>query len=166
MEEGGYFTESFGFYCVDLDHVAGIVKNIPLEILISNRKQELWPIQKYEDRYSEDDGFDMIEFYYQHVSKPIDGEMHPHNGCGLHWKTFNKNDGRVEFRERANRILAHYEKPFEVSPNGEVLSKVEAGFEQVFEADLPSSEKNVVQRIEAAIPPLGATVRAWMRGGR
>lgn len=40
---------------------------------------------------------------------------------------------------------------FELSFRGEVLSRPEAGFEKIFEADIPAKDENIVDRINAAI---------------
>lgn len=150
FRQDGYFDEAFGFYCVDADYISGVVKDIELEILLSVRKKHLWPVSENAQAYSEDDLFDVIEFLYLHVSKPIDGTMHSYNECGMHWETFNKAEGQREFRDKINQLLVHYEKRFELSEAGEILQKPEAGFEPIFNADVPSKDKNVVSRIEAA----------------
>lgn len=151
MQEDGYFHEAFGFECVDAGHIDGKVRDVELEMLLGIRKKGLWPPATAGSRYSEDDFFDVVEFLFQHVSKPIDGTYHSWNGCGTHWETFNQADGRTEFRTRVNAVLAHYEKPFELSSNGEVLHKPEAGFEPIFDADVPSKDTNVESRINAAV---------------
>lgn len=151
LREDGYFDEAFGFYCVDADHISGIIKDIELEILLSIRKKYIWPISEYSKNYSEDDLFDIIEFLHQHVSKPVDGTMHSWNECGMHWETFNQKEGQREFREKINRVLSHYKNKFVLSDNGEILSKPEAGFEPIFEADVPSNNENIVNRINSAI---------------
>jgi len=151
MREDDYFDEAFGFECVDAGHVVGKVRDIELEILLAVRKKGLWPIHAQGPHYVEDDFFDTVEFLFQHVSKPIDGTHHSWNNCGMHWETFNKAQGQAEYRERVNVVLSHYAKPFELSPSGEVLHKPEAGFEQIFDADIPSKDSNVVNRINAAV---------------
>lgn len=150
LETDGYFDEAFGFWCVDADQIEGSVKDIELEMLLTIRKKNLWPISEYASRYSEDDFLDVIEFLYQYVSKPIDGTMHSYSGCGMHWETFNKKDGKKVFREKINVVLGHYKNRFELSQNGEVLHKPEEGFEQIFNADVPSKDTNIVSRINAA----------------
>lgn len=129
----------------------GSVKDIDLEMLLTIRKKKLWPISEYGQGYSEDDFLDVLEFLYQYVSKPIDGTMHSYNQCGMHWETFNKKEGQSIYREKVNAVLEHYKKKFELSPNGEVLHKPEAGFENIFNADMPSKDKNIVERINAAM---------------
>lgn len=151
MREDGYFHEAFGFECGDGGYIDGKVRDIELEMLLSVRKKGLWPIDTAGVRYSEDDFFDVIEFLFQHVSKPIDGTPHSWNECGTHWETFNQAEGRIELRDKVNEVLVQYEKPFELSSNGEVLHKPEAGFEPIFEADIPSNDTNVVTRINAAV---------------
>jgi len=146
----GYFDEAFGFTCVDAGEVQGKIRDPELEMLLTIRKKGLWPVQEKALVYQEDDFFDVLEFLFQYVSKPIDGTMHSHNGCGMHWETYNQILGRKEFREKINGVLAHYRHRFELSPGGEVLHKPEAGFEPIFDADLPTSDKNVLSRVTAA----------------
>lgn len=151
MYEDGYFQEAFGFVCVDAGDVPGKVRDPELEMLLTIRKTGLWPINEKAPLYSEDDFFDVLEFLHQYVSKPIDGTMHTWNQCGMHWETFNKTQGQSEFRIKINGVLAHYEHRYELSSPGEVLHKPEAGFEPIFDADLPSKDQNVTSRVSAAV---------------
>ncbi|PHZ60504.1 hypothetical protein CRG86_005700 [Photobacterium leiognathi] len=150
LESEGYFTQAFGYWCVDAEHVDGLVKDVELEMLLSIRKKNLWPISQYAESYTEDDFLDVIEFLYQHVSKPIDGTMHSYGECGMHWETFNKKDGQVLFLERINLVLGYYKNKYELDISGQVLSKPEKGFEQIFKADVPSEDHNIVDRINVA----------------
>ena len=152
LKQEGYFTEALGYDCVDVaDHIEGEIKDIDLEILLAIRKRDLWPIQVHFAEYKEDDLFDMIEFLCQIVSKPIDGTMHSWGNCGMHWETFNKTEGQKEYRERVNRMLSLYERKFELSASGEVLLKAEAGFDRIFDADLPTSDPKIRDRVDAAV---------------
>ena len=101
------------------------------------------------DLDSKGDFFDVIEFLYQNVSKPIDGNYHSYNECGTHWSTFNRAEGQAEFRDHVNRVLEHYEKRFELSANGEVLHKPESGFEPIFGVDVASSDQNITARVHS-----------------
>jgi hypothetical protein len=147
----GYFDEAFGFVCVNAGEIPGKVRDPELEMLLTIRKSGLWPIYEKASSYSEDDFFDALEFLHQYVSKPIDGTMHSYDHCGMHWETFNKMQGQQEFCVTVNSVLAHYQERFEMSPSGEVLHKSEAGFEPIFDADLPSKDSNVVTRLNAAV---------------
>jgi hypothetical protein len=151
LREDGYFDEAFGFECVDLDHVAGSVRDVELEILLAVRKKNLWPIDQWAKLYSEDDFFDIVEFLHQYVSKPVDGHFHDYNGCGMHWETFNKQEGQSEFRTKINSVLCQYTHRYEISDRGEVLHRPEVGFEQIFEADLPTKDRKVSDRVSAAV---------------
>jgi hypothetical protein len=146
----GYFHEAFGFECVDAGHINGKIPDVELEMLLTIRKKGLWPVQVSSKKYSEDDFFDILEFLFQHVSKPIDGTHHNWDNCGMHWETYNQAQGQAVFREKVNTVLEHYAKPFELSAFGEVLHKPEAGFESIFDADIPSKDSNVVSRINSA----------------
>lgn len=151
LRADGYFDEAFGFVCVDAGEVQGAVRDPELEMLLTIRKTGLWPIHEKVLFYTEDDFFDVVEFLFRYVSKPVDGTMHSYNQCGMHWETFSKRDGQKEFCEKVNAVLLHYEKPYELSPEGEILTKAEAGFEPIFAADLPSKDTNVTVRIAAAM---------------
>jgi len=151
LSEAGYFDESFGFWCVDNDHVLGKVPDVEFEIFLKIRKKNLWPISKFIEYYNEDDLFDIIEFLHKHVSKPIDGNYHSWNDCGMHWETFNKAEGQKEFREKINEVLGMYIGKYELSENGEILTKPEIGFEKIFEADIPSTDKSVTERMDSSI---------------
>ncbi|WP_257309946.1 hypothetical protein [Geothrix fuzhouensis] len=151
MAEEGFFTEAFGFVCVDLGYCPGKIRDIKLAILLALRKHDLWPIDEAFVCYNEDDLFDMIEFLFQHVSKPVDGNLHNYNNCGMHWETFNKADGQSEYRTRVNELLTHHSGHFELSKSGEILQQAEAGFEPIFDADVPSSDSNIVDRVESAV---------------
>ena len=151
LKSDGYFDEAFGFLCVDAGEVKGNIPDVDMAILLAVHKKNLWPIEKWSDKYSEDDFFDLTEFLFQHVSKPIDGQMHGWNECGMHWETFNQQDGKECYRQRINEVLEHYEHRFELSPDGDVLHRVEAGFEPIFDANVPSEDSNVVSRIDSAV---------------
>ena len=147
----GYFDQAFGFTCVDAGEVDGSLRDIDLAILLEIRKENLWPLHVYFESYAEDDFFDVLEFLFQHVSKPIEGTHHSWGDCGMHWETFNKIEGQKEFRDKVNDVLKYYEKPFELSSTGEVLNRPEVGFEAIFEADIPSNDANIIQRINSAV---------------
>ena len=151
LDEAGYFSESLGYWCVDSEHIPGKITDIELEIFLKIRKKTLWPIDKFIKNYTEDDLFDIIEFLYIHVSKPIDGTYHAYNNCGMHWETFNKSEGQKEFREKINEVLGMYVGQFELNDKGEILSKPEVGFEKIFEADIPSRNKSISDRINSSI---------------
>lgn len=151
LYESGYFQEALGYNCIDAGFVRGKVVDVEYEILIKIRKKRIWPIHDCLNRYEEDDLFDVIEFLYEHVSKPIESISHGWNGECVHWETFNKAEGQKEFREKVNELLDLYKNPFIISQKGEILQKPEKGFEKIFAADIPSKDKNVNSRVEVAV---------------
>lgn len=152
LRKEGYFDESFGFRCeADEIYILGKVVDVNLEIILNIRKKYLWPIEGLIDTYNEDDLFDIIEFLYIHISKPIDGSSHGWNNFCQHWETFNKANGQKEFREKINKILEMYIYRYELSEKGEILTKPDAGFQKIFEADIPSNDKSVTERIDSAV---------------
>lgn len=151
-EEAGYFQEQFGYCCVDAGDVAGkLGSDIAAEILFHLRKENLWPLLEHIDNYQEDDLFDVIEFFHDHVSKPLEGDFHSYAGCGYHYHTFDGDAGRKEYRERVNSLLITYQTGFEVSIAGEILECAQPGTAHLLAADILTSDKNVAARIEEAI---------------
>ncbi|WP_199315330.1 hypothetical protein [Aerosakkonema funiforme] len=148
-----YFQEAFGYDCVDYGRVQGkLGSDIEVQMFRLIRKPDLWPIQNKCEAYSEDDLFDVIEFIYEHISKPINGRYHRFNDCGMHYNTFDKNTGQQEFREQVNQILCDYKEGYELSENGEILELPENGLENLFVENLPIYDHdNVEQRVESAI---------------
>jgi hypothetical protein len=151
LNEEGYTHESFGFWCVDMHDVKGKVVDVEFIVLMTLRKSNLWPIDEMAHGYSEDDLFDMIEFLFDHVSKPLKGNMHSYNQCGMHWETFDKGAGQREYRKQVNDLLALYEHRFELSPDGLILRQAPIGFEQLLDAAVPTDNKTIAARVKAAV---------------
>lgn len=149
----GYFQEAFGYGCVDAGSVAGqLGSDVEVAILQAIRKTNLYPVEVHVANYSEDDLFDMIEFIYDWVSKPIDGYYHSYNECGMHWSRFDHAADQAVFRREVNGILADYRSGFELSMDGEILALAETGLENLFRADLPKYDhENVEQRVDIAM---------------
>src|SRR5260221_10237856 len=152
--EKGYFQEAFGYCCVDAGDVSGTLGgDIEACVLRLLRKTDLWPIEKNLANYKEDDLFDIIEFLYDHVSKPIESESQYHewNGCGWHHNKFDQQAGRQELREEINNLLSDYQDGYELSDEGEILVLAESGMENLLQAPIPEYDQdNVAARIEAA----------------
>jgi hypothetical protein len=148
-----YFQEHFGYFCVDLGDVAGLLgDDIPGVLLVELRKEDIWPISEHLSDYSEDDVFDLIEYLHDHISYPIDGYFHSYSNCGMHYSTFNRQQGQVEFRESINRILAIYGDGYILSSDGEILELPDPSLSPLLEADLPSADSdNVSSRVEGAV---------------
>jgi len=146
-----YFQEAFGYYRVGSGEGPGSLgADIEAQLLLAVRKSDLWPVQDNTSSYSEDDCFDVIEFLWDNVSKPVDGTYNSFGFWDYH--TFNQQEGREEFREAVNAILRDYESGWELSEDGEILALADEGLEPLLEANLPSYDpSNVERRVEAAI---------------
>jgi len=59
LDQDGYFTEAFGFYCVNADYIPERSMTLNMKLLIKLRKKNTWPIEKYYEQYTEDDLFNV-----------------------------------------------------------------------------------------------------------
>lgn len=152
LDSGGYFQKYFGLDCVDGYAEGQLGNQIQEYIFINLRKNGLYPIYANLDSYSEDDFFDMIEFLHDHCSKGVNGYYHNYYNCGYHYDEFNDLEGQKYFRELMNPILRDYESGFEISEQGEVLILSDNGLSNLFDADIPTFEKeNISDKINFAI---------------
>lgn len=153
LEQAGYFDEHFGFWCVDeSDRIEGTLgADIGARMLFSLNKRNLWPIDKRSDLYSEDDLFSVIEFLFDHTSKPVTGTRHNHAGCGMHWETFTQAPGREEFCATMNVLLDRYGDGWELSSSGEIMERAPTGTEGLLTTGLPHGDSNIQGRVESAI---------------
>ena len=136
-----YFQQNFGDLGADIE----------AQMFLAIRKSDLWPIEEKCNNYSEDDLFDVIEFLYDCVSKPI----HRYDEWSNHgdsYDTFERETGKQEFRDRINQLLCDYREGYELSEKGEILEFPEQGLEELVLAELPPYDReNVEQRVESAI---------------
>lgn len=153
FEKEGYFQQYLGFYCVDSDFNPGLLgTDLKAEILLSLGKSNLWPMEEKMGFWSEDDLFDMIEFLFDHISKPTERRFHDYSACGWHCSKFDQVPGQLEYREKLNRLLRAYDSGFELSEQGEVAALPPTGFEPLMAAELPHhDDSNVTSRVETAI---------------
>lgn len=152
FENEGYFQEFFGFTCVDAGYSPGkLGSDIEAALIIHLRKANIWPINEKMATYSEDDFFDMLEFLFDHCSKPTERYYHNFSECGWHCSNFNKELGAQEFRDKVNQLLEIYGNGYEMSPSGEILILPEPGLEELLESPLPVIDpENIEARVQAA----------------
>ncbi len=153
LENEGCFQKYFGYYCVDQGDILGELGDDLASIYFINLKKEgLYPIKDKIDEYEEDDLFDIIEFLHDYCSKGIDGEYHSWMGCGYHYTEFNDKEGQRYFRESINPLLKDYGNKYELSENGEILQLADSGLSNLFDADIPTEDKeNIEIKVEQAI---------------
>jgi hypothetical protein len=152
LNDAGFFQEHFGYYCVDQGEVPGKLGADPGAVMLFKlRKQHLWPFPEKFNEFSEEDLFDIIEFLFDHCSKPVDGHHHSYSQCGWHYHTFDKASGQTEFANRVSELLSSYKDGYELSPAGEILELAAAGTDSLLTADLPVSDANIKSRVDSAI---------------
>lgn len=152
LNNDGYFQKYFGIDCQDGYIPGELGEEIEAMMFVNLRKDNLYPIYKNLPNYTEDDFFDVIEFLHDHCSKGLNGHYHNWNNCGYHYEEFNDIEGQKHFRELLNPILREYKDGFEISDNGEILILSDNGLSNLFEADIPTNDKdNISNKINSAI---------------
>jgi hypothetical protein len=147
----GYFQEELGIDCVDGYRPGNLGHDLEGALFLELRKRGLTPIHAQIVEYSEDNLFDIIEFLYDHCSKPTSRYYHDYAGCGWHCDEFEREPGRLEYRERVNKVLGLYGNGYELSADGEILALADDGLSGLFEAPLPKVDTdNVAARVTAA----------------
>jgi hypothetical protein len=152
LKNDGYFQKYFGIDCQDGYIPGELGEEIEAMMFVNLRKDNLYPIYKNLPNYNEDDFFDVIEFLHDHCSKGLNGHYHNWNNCGYHYEEFNDIEGQKHFRELLNPILREYKDGFEISDSGEILILSDNGLSNLFEADIPTNDKdNISNKINSAI---------------
>lgn len=150
-DHSGYFVEAFGFTCVDAGFEPGYVgSNIEAYVTLALESSQLWPISVQQRYYTEDDTFSLIEFLYDHISKPLKKDFHSWDNCGYHYSDFDRDEGRREYRERINLPLKRYGQGWELSEAGEILSLPPEGMSTLLSASLPTKDKTTTQKVADA----------------
>jgi hypothetical protein len=152
LRDKGYFAAAFGQDCQDgwIQGHAG--KDVERFMFQRTRKKNLWPISDKIEPYSEEDLFDVIEFLFDHVAEPQKTWSHGYDNACVHYDEFDQTVGRSRFREDINVLLNDYATGFEMTPNGEILSR-DRGYETLLDAKMPPSTDpmNVATRVEEAV---------------
>lgn len=140
-EDAGWFQAKLGKDCVD---DAADVGARYLEAL----GRDLYPFSKVSER--EDDGslLSLIEFLYDSVAKPTSSRFHGYMGCGLHVQDADTEAGRAEFLPRVNALLARYQAPLVLRPEGEIWELPPIGMEDVVPE--PTGDSSIDDRVASA----------------
>jgi len=113
-----------------------------------------FPITKWErDDITEDHLFDTLEFLYDHAAKPVGWTtIIEDDGNPYECQTFSDDEGREEFRQKANIFLGDYRSGYELTKDGIVLAMGTDGLQHIIDAEIvPYDEKNVDSRVRHAI---------------
>lgn len=148
-----YFDESLDDYCGDSGGSSGKVGDVGAYILRKIRKDNLWPIGKYSENFSEEDIFDLIEFLFDHVSAPEgdSGALHSFYGH-YHYSRFDQEKGRDEFRETINEILEDYSEGYRLEKNGEISIMAAEELQSLLDAIVPTKDvDNIESKVTKAV---------------
>lgn len=153
LEAQGYFQQYLGYTCVDSGFEPGIAgTDTKTELQLTLLRTTLWPVYSTIGNWSEDDCFDVIEFFFDRASKPKEWYDHSRFGCVRHCLAFNREEGQAEYRTKVNRVLRRYDKGFELSTAGEIQSLGDNGLEPLMHASLSiATSDNVKSRVETAV---------------
>jgi hypothetical protein len=150
-QNSGYFVEAFGFTCVDSGFEPGYIgggEDAYIRLVLERGK--LWPMHEHYQEYSEDDVFTLIEFLYDHISKPNGKTYHSWDNCGYHYSDFDRNEGRKEFQERMNLPLRRYGQGWELTDSGELFSLPPQGMKTLINAAVPTKDQTTQQKVSDA----------------
>lgn len=113
-------------------------------ILFHEVRKRLWPISQYVENYSEEDLFDIIEFCYRYVSKPI----YPSEGN----VQYDPKPAQDKFRTTVNSHLKDYKDGFEIDVDGDIKAFTGYGLEKILYVDIPSDDQeDVVKPVVNAV---------------
>ena len=107
-----------------------------------------------ENEITEDRIFDLLEFLFDHVSKPCEivDMVTDTNWQYRDYGDYDDAAGQNEFREQANAFLCDYGEGFELSKDGTVLASGSGCIRQILTAEIePYDEKNVDSKVRNAI---------------
>ena len=142
-----FFKEKIG----DLHSLSDTIKHEAALVL----DFQPFPIAEWSlENITEDHIFDVIEFLYDHVSKP--GELvDKETDSGFQYQGYDGYDdkaGKEEFRNKSNAFLADYKTGFELTQDGIILARGTGGLQHILDAEIiPYDEANVDSKVRNAI---------------
>ncbi len=154
-DQQGYFQKAFGKVCVDDGYSPGDM-GAPLEEEILVRfgpdRRNLVPTIENVGKATKDDLFDLIEYLFDHIAKPIESHEHQWNKCGIHVHKSIVREGQREWRSEWNLVLSRMEPPYRLSEGGVVeLLPDSPGLRQlVDDRTIHGDVKNVDSRVDRA----------------
>ncbi|GAA4929383.1 hypothetical protein [Actinomycetospora succinea] len=163
MQRLEYLQEWFGKDCVDNPDDLG-KSAMPLVdyIEVETGRRNAWPIaedfgpklaEEFEPSLQpwEDELFDLMEFFFLHVSAGVTGDFHNYNGCGWHYEVFDPGPARQRFRDRLNRTLSSYGDGFRLSNEGRVERTAETGLDELLDTPIRTKDPAIAERVAGAV---------------
>lgn len=152
----GYFDQLYGRGCNDNNFeisTGAVGASAESFFFLRLRKDNLHPIpERYRD-YTEEDLFDVVELLYDHAQKRHDSAMR-HNwcSCGGCEATYDKTEGRREYRSEINDLLRDYLSGYELTEQGEIRPLVAPALKRLLTAPLPALDRdNIESKVEVAV---------------
>ena len=165
FRERGFFQEAVGIECVDGDRMGTLGSHPDHHFLRTIMREGIWPYWDREmidfdtygpepwEEWDADTLFDVLEVLHDLVSSPIDGTLHSYNECGMHYETFNRTEGQVEYREKMNASLRLGDPAYKFDARGQIVEVGAPEFEQLLDAPVPAGTEHdlVTAKIDAAV---------------
>jgi hypothetical protein len=120
MISSGAFGEDFPYTCPDGSVTCGTDESsfsLALKSEISNIPS--WPLPNYSYEPDTLMAIDFIQFCYRVASKPIHLEYHEY--CKHYHLRFDREAGRIEFREKVNRIFSRNGLAYQLEEDGDIV---------------------------------------------
>jgi len=149
-----YLYEWLGHECVDGEPLGRKGGDPSSFILKEVGRDDLWPPARFADTWSEDAIFDLFEFLAENVSAgdEASGRFHNFSDCGWHYYKFTREPALEFFVPEANRILARYDRGYQLDEQREVVALPPEGTQTLVSATLPKSVSAVNRsKVENAI---------------
>lgn len=150
VEQFAYLQRSFGYRCVDAGAISGregrdLAAALRLAWVAVDGLVDEWMIEADEPSL-----FTLLELIFDHVAKPLDGNIWKHDwdNCGWHCRAlddprlFDEVAARAEWRAKVNAVLTYYEDGFELSTKGEIVRIPPDGASSLVTASLPASTQS------------------------
>jgi hypothetical protein len=150
----GFFQEALGYECVDAGTVPGTTGRDPSAwFLRTLHRDNIWPYELYLSSWDEDTLLDVIEVFHDLCSEGVKGRLHSFLDCGMHYETFDRDRGRLEYRHLMNPVLSRYERPLELGADGRLVEATPDEFRPLLVAELPDvpDRSLVEQRLNDAV---------------
>jgi len=148
LVERGYFTKSMGYSRIGKYHQKTFYpgywgRNYKSFILTHLKREDIWPFDKWIERWDENTFFTVVEFFHDHVSKTRD--------FLLFWLS-NREKGQSEYRKRMNIILAEYRDGYRLNDDGEIIEIAPPGFEELVDQTIVTiNPDNIDRKVDHSI---------------
>ncbi len=149
LREKDYFKEEHGSY-----YSSSVPKEIKLKAMLALDFQP-FPISEWDnEKLTEDNLFDTIEYLYDQISKPGERvDMISESGYNYwDYESYDKEAGKKEYRDYVNNFLLRYRDGYELTVAGQILSGGSHGVQNILAADLPIfGDKSIDLKVERAV---------------